>query len=148
MRSPRPSSRFFLVAIPAALTGYVSQQNFDAQWISTQAKDAMNAVGIGAFFNLLDFGQMYSWHIFLLPVAVVALVAAHVLLVRKHGIVPPFTLDERKRILAAAATDGAGAVATVEVGAQSSTAAETAAEQPQPATEAQPPPAGEAEPTG
>jgi hypothetical protein len=33
----------FLVAIPCALTGYVSQQNFDAEWISTQAKDAMNA---------------------------------------------------------------------------------------------------------
>jgi hypothetical protein len=84
----------FLVAIPCALTGYVSQQNFDAQWISTQAKDAMNAVGIGAFFNLLDFGQMYSWHVLLLPVAVVLLVVAHVLLVRKHGVVPPFPLAE------------------------------------------------------
>ena len=84
----------FLVAIPCALTGYVSQQNFDAQWISTQAKDAMNAVGIGAFFNLLDFGQMYSWHILLLPTAVVAIVIAHVLLVRKHGVVPPFVLEQ------------------------------------------------------
>ena len=80
----------FLVAIPCALTGYVSQQNFDAQWISTQAKDAMNAAGIGAFWNLMNFGQMYSYHVFLLPLAVVALVIAHVLLVRKHGIVPPF----------------------------------------------------------
>jgi quinol---cytochrome c reductase cytochrome b subunit, bacillus type len=84
----------FLVAIPCALTGYVSQQNFDAQWISTQAKDAMNSVGIGAFFNLLDFGQMYSYHVLLLPVAVVAIVIAHVLLVRKHGVVPPFVVDE------------------------------------------------------
>ena len=41
----------FLVSIPTALTGYVSQQNFDSQWISTQAKDAMNSVGIGSFFN-------------------------------------------------------------------------------------------------
>ena len=85
----------FLVAIPCALTGYVSQQNFDAQWISTQAKDAMNSVGIGAFFNLLNFGQMYSWHIFLLPLAVVALVVAHVLLVRRHGVVPPFELEDK-----------------------------------------------------
>ena len=57
----------FLVAIPCALTGYVSQQNFDAQWISTQAKDAMNAAGVGAFFNLSNFGQMYSYHVLLLP---------------------------------------------------------------------------------
>ena len=83
----------FLVAIPCALTGYVSQQNFDAQWISTQAKDAMNSVGVGAFFNLLNFGQMYSYHVLLLPLAVVALVVFHVLLVRKHGVVPPFALD-------------------------------------------------------
>ena len=33
---------------------------------------------------------MYTWHVLLLPVAVVALVAAHVLLVRRHGVVPPF----------------------------------------------------------
>jgi quinol-cytochrome oxidoreductase complex cytochrome b subunit len=82
----------FVVAVPCALTGYVSQQNFDSQWISTQAKDAMNAAGIGAFWNLMNFGQMYSYHVFLLPLAVVGLVAAHVLLVRKHGIVPPFQL--------------------------------------------------------
>src|SRR6516225_1358431 len=99
----------FLVAIPCALTGYVSQQNFDSQWISTQAKDAMNAVGVGAFFNLLNFGQMYSYHILLLPAVVVALVAAHVLLVRKHGIVPPFILDAHEQVLAAAASDGAEA---------------------------------------
>jgi hypothetical protein len=84
----------FLIAIPCALTGYVSQQNFDAQWISTQAKDAMNAVGIGSFFNLTNFGQMYSFHVLLLPLAVVGLVVVHVLLVRKHGVVPPFELAD------------------------------------------------------
>src|ERR1700693_1596437 len=89
----------FIVAVPTALTGYVSQQNFDAQWIATQAKDGLNAVGVGAFFNVTNFGQMYSYHVFLLPLAVVGLVIAHVLLVRKHGIVPPFQLSE----LAAAA---------------------------------------------
>ncbi len=83
----------FLVAVPCALTGYVSQQNFDAQWISTQAKDAMNSVGVGAFFNLTNFGQMYSYHMLLLPAAVIALVGAHVLLVRRHGVVPPFVLE-------------------------------------------------------
>jgi len=82
----------FLVAVPCALTGYVSQQNFDSQWISTQAKDAINAVGAGSFFNVLNFGQMYSYHVFLMPLAVIALVVWHVLLVRKNGVVPPFEL--------------------------------------------------------
>jgi ubiquinol-cytochrome c reductase cytochrome b subunit len=94
----------FIVAIPTALTGYVSQQNFDAQWISTQAKDGLNSMGIGAFFNVTNFGQMYSYHVLLLPVAVVALVAAHVLLVRKHGVVPPF--EVKRSAAGAGAGDG------------------------------------------
>jgi quinol---cytochrome c reductase cytochrome b subunit, bacillus type len=85
----------FLVAVPTALTGYVSQQNFDAQWISTQAKDGLNSVGVGAFFNVTNFGQMYSYHVLLLPIAVVVLVSAHVLLVRRHGVVPPIELEAR-----------------------------------------------------
>jgi ubiquinol-cytochrome c reductase cytochrome b subunit len=98
----------FLVAIPCALTGYVSQQNFDAQWISTQAKDAMNSMGIGSFFNLMNFGQMYSYHVFLLPLAVVGLVVAHVLLVRRHGIVPPFRLDAVGPVKPSSDQPGAG----------------------------------------
>jgi quinol-cytochrome oxidoreductase complex cytochrome b subunit len=110
----------FLVAIPCALTGYVSQQNFDAQWISTQAKDAMNSVGAGAFFNLTNFGQMYSYHVLLLPAAVVALVGAHVLLVRKHGVVPPFELEQRKAALATAPSAGQdGSSVSTDGGAQS-----------------------------
>ena len=82
----------FLIAVSAAFTGYVSQQNFDAQWIATQGKDGLNSIGVGAFFNVLNFGQMYSYHVLLLPLVVVGLTAAHVLLVRRHGIVPPLPL--------------------------------------------------------
>ena len=88
----------FLVAVPTAFTGYLSQQNFDSQWISTQSKDAINSTGLGSFFNVLNFGQMYGWHVLLLPVAVIILVAAHVLLVRNHGVVPPFELHERREL--------------------------------------------------
>jgi quinol-cytochrome oxidoreductase complex cytochrome b subunit len=85
----------FLVSIPTALTGYVSQQNFDAQWISTQAKDAMNSAGIGSFFNLTNFGQMYSYHVLVLSAFVIALVIVHVLMVRHRGVVPPFEVADR-----------------------------------------------------
>jgi len=83
-----------LASVGAALTGYVSQTNFDSQWIATQAKDGLNSVGVGAFFNVLNFGQMLMWHIILLPLAVIAITVLHVLLVRKHGIVPPIELTE------------------------------------------------------
>jgi quinol-cytochrome oxidoreductase complex cytochrome b subunit len=79
----------FVVSVGAAFTGYLSQQNFASQWIASQAKDGLNAVGIGAFFNPLDFGQMFTWHVVLLPLGIVVLTAAHILLVRKHGVVPP-----------------------------------------------------------
>src|SRR5437879_6115908 len=110
----------FLVAVPTALTGYVSQQNFDSQWISTQSKDALNSVGAGAFFNVANFGQMYSWHVLLFPIAVVALVAGHVLLVRTHGVVPPFDLEKRLELAgahAAGGAEGAGGGADVAGGA-------------------------------
>ena len=51
----------FVISVGAAFTGYLSQQNFDSQWISTQAKDGINASGAGAIFNVLNFGQMLMW---------------------------------------------------------------------------------------
>ena len=80
----------FATSIATAFTGYVSQTNFDSQWISTQAKDGINATGAGAFFNVLNTGQMLMWHIVLLPVAAVVLTALHVVMVRRKGVVPPF----------------------------------------------------------
>jgi quinol-cytochrome oxidoreductase complex cytochrome b subunit len=84
----------FVVSIGAAFTGYLSQQNFDSQWIATQAKDGINSSGAGAVFNVLNFGQMLMWHVLLLPLVLGILVAGHVLLVRLRGVVPPFAPPE------------------------------------------------------
>jgi hypothetical protein len=79
----------FLAAIVECFTGYLSQQNFDSQWISTSGKDAFNAAGVGSFFNLMNFGQMLLFHVVLIPIILIALVGAHVLLVRKRGVSHP-----------------------------------------------------------
>jgi hypothetical protein len=79
----------FIASIVECFTGYLSQQNFDSQWISTSGKDAFNAVGVGAFFNLMNFGQMLLWHVVLIPILLIALVGAHVLLVRVRGVSHP-----------------------------------------------------------
>src|SRR5579871_554730 len=79
----------FVVSVACAFTGYAVQSNFDSQWITTQAKDGINATGIGAWFNVLDFGQMLLFHALLLPAVVVAIAGLHVLLVRRRGVVPP-----------------------------------------------------------
>jgi hypothetical protein len=79
----------FAACIVECFTGYLSQQNFDSQWIAANGKDAFNAVGVGAFFNVMNFGQMLLWHIVLVPIILVALVGAHVLLVRMRGVSHP-----------------------------------------------------------
>ena len=79
----------FAISLGTAFTGYLSQQNFDAQWIAVNAKDATNAAGIGAFFNVLNFGQMYGIHVMILPIGIVTLVALHLVQVRMRGVVKP-----------------------------------------------------------
>ena len=100
----------FVASVVECFSGYLSQQNFDAQWISASGKDAFNPVGIGAFFNIMNFGQMLTWHIVLIPIVLVALIGAHVLLVRVRGVSHPLpatlstpgrgTLRQRRRALA------------------------------------------------
>src|SRR5580704_16770356 len=70
----------FLASVVECFTGYLSQQNFDSQWIATNGKDAFNEAGIGAFFNLMNFGQMLMWHIVMLPIILIAIVGATVLI--------------------------------------------------------------------
>src|ERR1700722_9462994 len=79
----------FMASVVECFTGYLSQQNFDSQWIATSGKDAFDGVGVGAFFNLMNVGQMLLWHILLIPVVLVALVGAHILAVRVRGVVHP-----------------------------------------------------------
>jgi hypothetical protein len=101
----------FAASVVECFTGYLSQQNFDSQWIATSGKDAFNSVGVGAFFNVMNFGQMLLWHIVLIPVALIAIVGAHVLLVRVRGVSHPIDTDTaqaagqgrlRRRAIAAA----------------------------------------------
>ncbi|TPG19257.1 cytochrome b N-terminal domain-containing protein [Pedococcus bigeumensis] len=84
----------FLASIGTAFTGYLSQSNFDSQWISAEAKDGINSIGVGAWFNVLNPGQMLLWHVVLLPLAVGAITVMHVVLVRRHGVVPPIDAED------------------------------------------------------
>jgi hypothetical protein len=79
---------------------------------STSGKDAFNSVGVGAFFNVMNFGQMLMWHIVLVPIVLVAIIGAHVLLVRVRGVSHPLpttlatpgrgSLRQRRRAMAQA----------------------------------------------
>ncbi len=84
----------FVASIGTAFTGYLSQTNFDGQWIAAEAKDGVNSIGVGAWFNVLNPGQMLLWHVVLLPIAVGAITVMHIVLVRRHGVVPPLDAEE------------------------------------------------------
>ncbi len=79
----------FGLAVFTGLTGFLSQTNWDSQWISVQAKDAMNALGVGAFFNTLNLGQVLTLHVVVLPLSVAALIGIHLVLIRHEGPVKP-----------------------------------------------------------
>ncbi len=83
----------FVTSIGTAFTGYLSQSNFDSQWIGAEGKDGINSIGVGAWFNVLNPGQMLLWHVVLLPLGVGAVVVLHIVLVRRHGVVPPLDAE-------------------------------------------------------
>ena len=84
----------FVGSIGAAFTGYVVQTNFDSQWIASQAKDGLNSVGIGAWFNVLNTGQMLLFHVMLLPLVIGVITVLHVLMVRRRGVVAPLPVHK------------------------------------------------------
>ena len=91
------------VAIFTGLTGFLLQTSWDSQWIAVQAKDAMNAIGIGGFFNTLNTGQVLTIHVAVMPVVAVIFIGIHLFLVRRDSPVKP---------LPAKAANAAPAVAT------------------------------------
>jgi len=79
----------FVISIATAFTGYLVQTNFDSQWISFEAKDGFNSVGVGAWFTVTNLGQMLLLHVAFLPLILGVLTLVHVLMVRRRGVVPP-----------------------------------------------------------
>lgn len=76
------------VAVFTGLTGFIMQTDWDAQWISGQSKDAMNAMGMG-WLNMFNIGQVTMLHILLFPVLLLAFVTLHIIIVRHESPVKP-----------------------------------------------------------
>ncbi len=85
----------FGIAIFTGLTGFLLQTNWDSQWIAVQAKDAMNALGVGAFFNTMNTGQVLTLHVVVMPLLLSLLVGVHLFFIRREGPVKPFGTEGR-----------------------------------------------------
>lgn len=81
------------IAVFTGLTGFIMQTDWDAQWISGQSKDAMNAMGMG-WLNMFNIGQVTMLHILLFPVLLFAFVGLHIAIVRHEAPVKPIEDDK------------------------------------------------------
>jgi quinol-cytochrome oxidoreductase complex cytochrome b subunit len=77
-------------AIFSGFTGYLSAANWSAQWHAVEAKDAMNAMGVGGFFFTTNYTQVLTLHVAVFPAAVVVLVTIHILFIRHESPVKPY----------------------------------------------------------
>jgi quinol-cytochrome oxidoreductase complex cytochrome b subunit len=83
------------IAVFTGLTGFIMQTDWDAQWISGQSKDAMNAMGIGSFLNMLNTGQVTMLHILFFPILMFLFIGLHIAIVRHESPVKPIEANER-----------------------------------------------------
>jgi ubiquinol-cytochrome c reductase cytochrome b subunit len=79
----------FILTILTAFTGFLMMTNWDSQWIAQQAKDAFNALGIGAIWNMMDAGQQITMHVVVTVGLLLFVVSVHIALIRRRGVAPP-----------------------------------------------------------
>jgi quinol-cytochrome oxidoreductase complex cytochrome b subunit len=77
-------------AIFTGFTGYLSAANWSSQWHAVEAKDAMNAMGVGGFFFSTNYTQVLTLHVAVFPALIVVLVVIHILFIRHEGPVKPY----------------------------------------------------------
>jgi ubiquinol-cytochrome c reductase cytochrome b subunit len=79
----------FLLAILTAFTGFLMMTNWDGQFVGQQAKDVLNAAGIGAVWNVMNIGQQFTMHVIVTAGILGFIVIVHLAQIRRRGVVPP-----------------------------------------------------------
>lgn len=79
----------FLLSVVTAFTGFLMMTNWDGQYIAQQAKDAFNAMGIGAVWNVMDVGQQFTLHVVVTSGLLGFIVLIHLGQIRRRGVAPP-----------------------------------------------------------
>ena len=90
----------FLIILGFALTGYLLPWDQKAYWATTVTINIARSAPVfgeqvaalmrgGAELGALTLLRWYAAHVFLLPAALIAFVATHVYLMRRHGISGP-----------------------------------------------------------
>ncbi|MCL4319545.1 MAG: cytochrome b N-terminal domain-containing protein [Firmicutes bacterium] len=78
-----------LLAIPTAFTGFLINGDLYSEWNAVQAKDGLNALGLG-WVNLTNAGQMFGMHVIVMPLVLAFFIGLHITRVRLKSVVPPY----------------------------------------------------------
>lgn len=92
----------FLLILGFSLSGYLLPWDQKAYWATTVTINIARSTPVlgeyvadvmrgGSELGALTLGRWYSAHVFLLPLALITFIVAHVALMRKHGISGPIT---------------------------------------------------------
>ena len=79
----------FLLSVVTSFTGFLMLTNWDSQYVAQQAKDAFNAMGIGAVWNVMDVGQQFTLHVVVTSGLLGFIVLIHLGQIRRRGVAPP-----------------------------------------------------------
>ena len=79
----------FLLAILTAFTGFLMMTNWDGQFVGQQAKDVLNAAGVGAVWNVMNVGQQFTLHVIVTAGILGFIILIHLGQIRRRGVVPP-----------------------------------------------------------
>lgn len=79
----------FLLGVVTAFTGFLMMTNWDAQYVGQQAKDAFNALGIGAVWDVMNAGQQFTLHVVVTSGLLGLIVLVHLGQIRRRGVAPP-----------------------------------------------------------
>jgi ubiquinol-cytochrome c reductase cytochrome b subunit len=79
----------FLLSVVTSFTGFLMMTNWDGQYVAQQAKDAFNAMGIGAIWNVMDVGQQFTLHVVVTSGLLGFIVLIHLGQIRRRGVAPP-----------------------------------------------------------
>ncbi len=72
-----------------------------SQWNAKAGADLWNGMGLGFWINPLNQGAVFGWHVAIIPMILVLLMALHFFMVKRQGISKPYRKDIPYKMVAA-----------------------------------------------
>jgi hypothetical protein len=91
----------FCLALITTEFGYGLRGDFDSQYRAVSGADFWNGSYLGHWLNPLNYMQVFSLHVIIIPLSIFLLFLGHYLLERTYGISKPYRADIKYKMVAA-----------------------------------------------